>query len=244
MTDSRYSHGPQNCRACFSGTGDELRLGDWRLVNNPGYYGSSAPEIFVLGFSKGANQNRTAKEGDFDRIAFANARHRLQCVLEVLGVMPSGRSIDQLMTKGEPQFGVASLVRCSFSKLKNGVWKTSGDVIPTAFSNADTLQVIRTCTSRHLGELPKGVKLVVLLGTDDRYIANTRSLVERLYPDFQSVNPLAFKAGGALWIYAAHPSPGNGFFNAWAEGPVGDKSAGKRELVLKAMRQCDWRAAA
>ena len=86
--DNRYQHGPQSCRHCFSGSLAELRLGDWRLVNNPGYYGGSSPEILVLGFSKGANQARAAEQGDFEAIAFANARHRLQQVLQVLGVMP------------------------------------------------------------------------------------------------------------------------------------------------------------
>lgn len=54
----------------------------WKLHNNPVYHGSSSPEILVLGFSKAANQNKAAPSGDFDKIAFANARHRLQIILE------------------------------------------------------------------------------------------------------------------------------------------------------------------
>jgi hypothetical protein len=240
MIDPRYQHGPQACRQCFEGAEGELRLGDWRVVNNPGYYGSSSPEILVLGFSKGANQSRAAEQGDFDRIAFANARHRLQQVLQVLGVMPAGRDIDSLMTAKEARFGVASLVRCSFSKLKDGKWKTSGDVIPSAFKDPDTLKIIRTCSAQHLEALPMSVKLVVLLGTDDRYIERTQALAKKLHSDWKPVNPVAFMAGGALWVYATHPSPGNGYFGAWAEGPVDTKSGRKREQVLEAMRQVAW----
>ena len=240
MQDLRYVHGPQSCRKCFAGNSSELRLGDWRLVNNPGYYGSVAPEVLVLGFSKGATQNRAADQCNFDRVAFAGARHRLQEILKVLRVMPPNRSIDQLMTSSEMTFGVASLVRCSFSKLKDGAWKTSGDVIPTSFRGVDTMAIINTCAEQHLGSLPSGVKLVVLLGTDDRYIENTRKLIQKLHSDWESINPVAFKAGGALWVYATHPSPGNGYFNAWVKGPADDKSGSKREMVLQAMKQCNW----
>ena len=240
MTDLRYHHGPQVCKKCFVGTQSELRLGDWRLVNNPGYYGSESPEILVLGFSKGANQNRAAGQGDFDRVAFADARHRLQQLLEVLGVMPDDRSIDHLMTAKELQFGVASLVRCSFSKLKDGAWKTSGDVIPSAFKDPNTLAIIRTCGTQHLGALPPSVRLVVLLGTDDRYIKQTQSLVKKLHSDWKTVSSIAFTAGGALWVHVTHPSPGNGHFKAWVEGSAQEKSGHKRELVLQALRQAGW----
>jgi len=240
MSESLYRHGPQICRTCFSGSASEVRIGDWRLTNNPGYYGSSSPEILILGFSKGANQNRAAEHGHFDIIAFADARHRLQHVLQVLRVMPQERSIDQVMTAKERQFGVASLVRCSFSKLKDGVWKTSGDVIPSAFKDPQTMAVIRCCASQHLGELPPTLKLVILLGTDDRYIESARALVGSLHRDCAEVNSVAFRAGGALWVHATHPSPGNGHFNAWVSGPATSKSGQKRELALQAIRSIEW----
>ncbi len=74
MSDN-YTHGPLQCRACYNGNEPTLVLGDWRLHNTPAYFGSSDPEILVLGFSKGANQNKVAARGDFDKIAFAKARH-------------------------------------------------------------------------------------------------------------------------------------------------------------------------
>lgn len=231
----RYVHGPIQCRLCFGSAERTLELGDWRLHNNPGYYGSTNPRVLVLGFSKGTNQNRAAEEGNFDKIAFAKARHRLQAVLEVLKLMPSDRGIDHLMTAKEHEFGVASLVRCSFCKMKNGECKTSGDVIPSAFTNRDTLAIIQRCASTFLQRLPEGVKVVLLLGTADNYIKKTRSMFVNLYPDFSSANSVAFRAGGALWLYAAHPSPGNGHFDAWLTSGVGNPSGRKRILAQQAL---------
>jgi hypothetical protein len=236
-TNSRYSHGSINCRDCFTGSSEKMmNFGDWRLHNNPGYYGSSSPEILILGFSKGSNQNKVALSGEFDKIAFANARHRLQSILESLEIMPKNRSIDDLMTAEEKQFGVASLVRCSFGKMQsNGTCKTSGDVIPSSFTNLDTLQIIETCLKKYLGDLPKSIKLVVLLGTNETYIKKTKNLIQRLHSDFLIVNNVAFVAGGALWIYATHPSPGNGHFNAWIQNGSDDKSGQKRLLAKEAV---------
>ena len=234
MSDG-YIHGPIQCRACYSGSEPTLVLGDWRLHNNPGYYGSSDPEILVLGFSKGANQNKVAEEGNFDKIAFAKARHRLKAVLETLNVMPSDRGIDALMTVRESKFGVASLVRCSFCKMKGRTCKTSGDVIPSAFTNTSTLPIIQRCAATFLGKLPKRVKLVVLLGTGDSYITKTKAIFSKLYSDYSTINPVAFRAGGALWLYAAHPSPGNGHFDSWVSAGTENPSGQKRIFALQAL---------
>lgn len=232
-----YQHGPQACRACFSGTAHEQRMGDWRLTNNPGYYGSTNPTTLVLGFSKGANQNKAAEGGQFDKIAFAGARDRLSEVLQTLRLMPSDRNIDALMTASEKEFGVASLVRCSFCKLKNGEWKTSGDVIPSAFTNRTTLGVIERCTKHHLSTLPGSVRHVILLGTSDTYIKKVSNLIGTIHKDWRSVNEVAFDAGGARWVFATHPSPGNGHFRAWVDNPESDKSGRKRALAQKALEQ-------
>lgn len=40
-TNNRYSHGSISCRDCFSGSEKIMAIGEWRLQNNPGYYGSS-----------------------------------------------------------------------------------------------------------------------------------------------------------------------------------------------------------
>ena len=112
--------------------------------------------------------------------------------------------------------------------MKNGECKTSGDVIPSAFTDADTLAIIERCVATHLKTLPPSVKRVVLLGTADAYIKKTRTIFGRLYSNYTQVNEAAFRAGDALWVYAAHPSPGNGHFESWISGPPENVSARKR----------------
>jgi hypothetical protein len=236
MPDLRYAHGPGHCRDCFSAHDNNLKeMGDWRLHNNPGYYGSPSPETLILGFSKGANQNKAAALGDFDKIAFAGARHRLKKVLEVLGLMPKDRSIDHLMTAKEPKFGVASLVRCSFCKMKDGNCKTSGDVVPSAFTNSETIKVIERCASKHLAELPSSAKRVILLGNGNPYVTKTSLVLKHLHRDYRQINEMAFQVGNALWIYAAHPSPGNGHFESWATGTADSTQGRKRQLAIEAL---------
>jgi hypothetical protein len=232
-----YVHGPTPCRLCFSRPETILSLGDWRLRNDPGYYGSSRPRILVLGFSKGAHQGRAAAGGEFDRIAFAGMRPRLRAVLETLGLMPSDRGIDHLMSAAETEFGFASLVRCSLCRMKSGRCRTSGDVIASAFRNAETRSIIKRCADTYLGRLPESVKLVVMLGTADGYVAKVTSTFSELHGDFAPVNEVAFRAGGALWVFAAHPSPGNGHFQAWVSGEADEPPARKRVLALRAIER-------
>ena len=230
-----YVHGPTQCRLCFRCPESTLSLGDWRLQNDPGYCGSAWPSVLVLGFSKGAHQCRAAARGEFDRIAFAGMRHRLQAVLETLGLMPSDRGIDHLISAEETEFGFASLVRCSLCRIESGRCTTSGDVIASAFRSAETRSIIKRCADTYLGRLPGSVKLVVLLGTADGYVANATSIFSELYGDFAPVNEVAFRAGGTMWVVAAHPSPGNGHFHAWVSGEAYKAPGRKRVLALRAV---------
>jgi hypothetical protein len=91
-------HGWQPCRACHL-PGQDLRIeGEWHLRANPGYWGAAAPEVLVLGFSKGANQIAASVEGDFDAVAFAGMRKRLRQVLDALGEDLNGQSIDEALS--------------------------------------------------------------------------------------------------------------------------------------------------
>ncbi len=232
-----YRHGPSDCSLCFATGAREQRCGDWQLVRNPGYYGSHDPETLILGFSKGATQNHVAQQGgDFDRIAFAGARHRLREVLERLGLMPADRGIDALMTASEPDFGVASLLRCSLGHWQQGRLATSGPLIARAFIDAQPHTWLEACTRRWLTRLPGRLRRIVLLGNGDRYIADTGALLARLHPDYRQLNAVACRAGGVLWVHAAHPSPGNGHFNRWSTAPADDAQGRKRELAIAALR--------
>ena len=67
VTPSHHHHGPAECRLCFSGVEQALSLGDWRLHNSPGYYGSSNPRVLVLGFDSSAILVRASRDGGLNR---------------------------------------------------------------------------------------------------------------------------------------------------------------------------------
>jgi hypothetical protein len=84
-------------------------------------------------------------------------------------------------------------------------------VILSAFSNRGTLEIVRFSASRYLERLPYSIKIGGLLGASSNYISRTKENYREIFSDFSHVNEVAFRAGNALWIYATHPSPGNGY---------------------------------
>ena len=161
-----YSHGWQECRLCFSGKSSIALPKDWNLHNNPGYAGSSAPSTLILGFSKGANQNEIAKQGNYDRVPFAGMRDRLQLMLDALDLMPTDRSIDQMLTANENEFGAGSLIRCSLCKKKGDNWVTSGALVTDGFRIPEINAIIERCAATFLSKPPESLQRVILLGTN------------------------------------------------------------------------------
>jgi hypothetical protein len=217
-TATSYQHGWNACCRGKDACSEVTRHGDWVLRTNPGYWGSTNPEVVVLGFSKGANQIRAAISGDFDGIAFAGARPRLKQVLTTLGLLAHDEDIDQALTASGRKLGVASLLRCGLSREVGGKLKTSGDVIKRAVKDSWARQTISRCIRHHLPQLPLSVRKVVLLGNDDDYVDAVKSMVSEAFADYREVNRMAFRARGITWVFAAHPSPLNGHFPRWIAG--------------------------
>jgi hypothetical protein len=230
-----FDHGWQPCRACHIPEQGVRVEGEWHLRANPGYWGSSSPQVLVLGFSKGANQIAAAESGSFDGVAFARMRDRLQQVLETLEIDLDGQTIDQALSAQGRVLGAASLIRCGLSVLKDGKLVTSGTIMPKAARNHFTRDVMATCVSRHQRRLPASVTTVVLLGTTDAYIKEVKALLRSQFSDYQDVNDVAFTAQGCTWVFAAHPSPANGKFKNWLNGGRSSASGRKRLLALQAL---------
>jgi hypothetical protein len=228
-----YQHGPTPCRKCFPrGTGESVLLGTLKLHNNPGYYGSSNPQVLVLGFSKGTNQMRASPRGGLDHVAFSGARPTLKRILQALGLIDRTADMDRLLTGAESVFGFASLVRCSLQDASTG---SSGDLPRRVFKERLALPVAKACANEFLAPLPPSVKVVVLLGTSDQYIKNTMRVIGGLYRDFAEVNSVAFTAGGALWVYATHPSGENRHLNEWLNDPPTTTAGRKRADAVEAL---------
>ena len=236
QTDTRYTHGWLDCWDCYQDRKDPYQYKDWELRHEPGYAGSCNPRILLLGFSKGATQSGKAKQGDYDKVPFAGMRGRVQRILETLELMPQDRGIDEMLTAREVEFGAASLVRCTLCHIENGKPITSGAMITASFEAPEIKKIIRRCADRYLADLPQSLQRVILLGTNPDYIEKTSQLFQVLYPDFEWINPVAFRARGAIWVYAAHPSKANGRFENWVKAQPDDPSGYKCLLAKEALK--------
>src|ERR1019366_3624459 len=129
------SHGHITCRRCFTTDGNTQMIGKWQMVNDPTAWGSTTPEILVLGFSKGFTQANAFRSGRLEDIPFKNMRTRLTEELRLLGVLSATETVDQKIVATETKFAFGSLVRCSLSRLNvKGKLACTGEVMPKAFT--------------------------------------------------------------------------------------------------------------
>ncbi|MDO9439629.1 MAG: hypothetical protein Q7T73_01940, partial [Beijerinckiaceae bacterium] len=195
-----FTHGCSDCRVCFketdlpwhSPTEEQFAVGghQWSLRANPGYWGSATPEILVLGFSKGPEQAKligeyvagSHPEKRFEDIAFNDGRNlmrgNLKKLLTSIGLMDPKASIDKLFEPTEKRFGLASLVRCSvtYAKPNSDVFVgTGGGITSTTLKKRPDF--VGNCVKQHLGEIPRSVKLIVMLGVTTGYVDESKKLL-------------------------------------------------------------------
>lgn len=233
MTSQDFpTHGKIGCRICFPNGQSVVTNGLWTARNDPGHWGGCSPRILVLGFSKGKTQADSYANGAFDDVAFHRMRDRLALVLQTLGLLNSYEDINSKFRPDEKEFAFASLVRCSL--VRQG--STSGALVVRAFEEAQALGFVRTCSTRFLGTLPERLRLVLMLGTNDRYIQHASELIRSLHPGVTQFNPVAYGDSKVLWVHVAHPSRANGHLKEWLSGdPAKSRPAGKRELAKQAI---------
>lgn len=236
------SHGPIHCRKCWGGTSENILTtpdGRFRVVNDPGAWGSSDPEVLVLGISKGFTQAREFARGEFDSVPFKNCRQRLKAILVSVGLMNAGTNIDAAMTAAESRYAWGSVVRCSLSgwNASKGAFGAGTPQVLPAFKHQDARRFLDGCTRRFLAELPRRTKVVCLLGNDDRYIETLAAVLNGMHKgQYQRVNPVVHRVGGTLWVHVAHPSPGNGYFSAFLNDPASSGQGRKRHLAQTAIQ--------
>lgn len=235
--DDLPRHGWIACRKCLSPSETELRTGAWKVVNDPAAWGSSRPSVLVLGFSKGFTQSDAGRSGRFEDVPFKGMRPRLSETLSALGVLNRGEDVTDRVAATETELAFGSLVRCSLSRFnpKKQRLECTGAIMPKAF-NEEVAPLVRNCGETFLRRLPESLKLIVMLGTGDAYIAGCRALVQQLHSkSFAIVNDVAYRAGGVLWVHASHPSGLNGHHTSWMEGSPTDKQGRKRLLAQSAI---------
>ena len=211
-----------DCRVCFPSSYSKPTLitGSWQLTNNPFAIGCQKPRILVLGFSKGKTQcSIWERGGEADQVLFGgiSMRRNLTYILRTLGLLAKNEKVDDRISRNEKIFAFASLVRCSISRSLRGQYVTSGTIIQKAFREIPG--VLENCANRFLRHLPTELKLILMLGLGDSYIANCRVLLERMTGvEAQILNPVTYLIGERLWVHVAHPSPANVSLRAWLDG--------------------------
>lgn len=90
----------------------------------------------MLGFSKGFTQAKAYKNGDFDKVAFANFRERLKSVLVRLGILDDRTDIDTLFKAEQKLWAFGSLVRCSLCRKdpQSRKWAATGPLVKKGVS--------------------------------------------------------------------------------------------------------------
>jgi hypothetical protein len=194
------------------------------------------PTILLLGFSKGFTQADAFRSGRFEDVPFKDMRARLTEELRLLGVIGKSETVDQKMVATETEMAFGSFVRCSLSRTnRDGKLVCTGEVMPKAFSEEISTKV-ETCARTYLADLPRAVKLVLLLGTTNAYIKGCRGVIRSLYSDnFFHVNDVSYRTEGVTWVHISHPSGLNGHHNTWIAGDPATKPGRKRNLALEAI---------
>jgi hypothetical protein len=179
-------------------------------------WGSTTPEIVVLGFSKGPTQAGALASVAHDEIAYKGSRQNVGKILAHLGLIPADspdglkRCVDRLIADPAGRFHFASLVRCTVERFdrKAGAWKGSGGGMLDKFVALPFGQrVAANCATAFLGRLPDRTRLIVMfgLGTRLNYVASARELFRHARPGpWRTLNPVAYTDGAVTVVHVEH----------------------------------------
>jgi hypothetical protein len=237
-------HGKINCSKCFGENSltwgaSVFEENGWRLENNPCSWGSQNPIVLTLGFSKGTNQTRELLDTPFNDIPFRGFRSNLTRIMRILNLLSPQDSVDEKISKNEPNFAFGSLIRCSISKkdVLSGKFLKSGSIINLSSSDTIAQKIIENCMGQHLGKLPPRLKLVVMLSNDDEYVLACVNAIRKIHNGVSKLNDVAYGNNQVTWVHVIHPSGASGrHIGDWLSAPDG-KQAKKRELAKRAVRQ-------
>ena len=215
-------HGKINCRHCFNSADSNMFKPHplWQLRDDPGAWGGSAPEILVIGFSKGSTQANIYEKGNFEDVAFGGlARIRLDQALKRVGLLSYNEHVTNHIENPKYKFAFGSLVRCSLTReTKDGKHLSSGPLIVKSFKEIPN--ILENCAQKFIGDLPKCTKTILMLGISSAYIKGCFKLLSRIYPKLQKINSVSYYDGSRLFVHITHPSPGNGHFSSWKKGNI------------------------
>ena len=168
---------------------------------------------------------------------FKGMRTRLTETLQALGLMSSCQTVDGKMHANEKEFAFGSLVRCSLARRNGkGHLECTGAVLPKAFVEEVSV-VTRACASNYLTNLPASVRLVLMLGTTDGYVAGCKRLIRSIHPStWEEINDVSYRASGVVFVHVSHPSGSNGHHTKWMRGDVTTPTGMKRRWAEEGVR--------
>jgi hypothetical protein len=222
---------------------DERRF---RLLPPPAAYGAQNPVVAVLGMTYGATQNNLAVSHFDERKAFAGFRDRLDRLLKRVGVFHEGDNCDAKTKASEVDFHFGSVVRCSLMGFDNNMKKYSSEstfVLKGFQETNEACRTLKNCVDVHLRVLPNRLKLVILLGNSNSYVAAIRRQVKRIFPkDYEKLGNKTHFAGGRFWVHLTHPSRGNyAYFDKYLDDPADFGQGPVREDAIKFIERSDFR---
>lgn len=214
-------HGRVDCALCHRGQSyqfDVTRTEEdgWRITDNPLAWGNVAPEVLVLGFSKGPTQAGALSRQPHDQIAYRGGRKNLAKILHHIGLIdaPDGRQIDEAIANRYGRFHFASLIRCTVERFDRGErdpekqWKgTGGGMLDKFVSHAFGRTVLNNCSTRFLSALPTETRLIVMLGLGTRgnYVTTCRQALAKARPGrWRTINEVAYADDNVVVVHTEH----------------------------------------
>lgn len=214
------THGRVNCTRCFTSCGQvefdttKRTEKDWRITANPLSWGNEAPEVIVLGFSKGPTQAGALATTPHDKIAYKGGRGNMGKILKHVGLLQQhagedlGQAVSRLIEDRHGRFHFGSLIRCTVEQYKKGVWTGSGGgmldkFVATPFGQ----EVAKNCTTRFLQNLPDRTKLIVMfgMGRNLNYIRESFALYEKARGSAWTwINDVAYTDGKVTVVHVEH----------------------------------------
>jgi hypothetical protein len=218
------------CNLCHRGQPfdfDRTRTteGAWRITNNPLAWGSTEPEIMVLGFSKGPTQAGALASTPHDQIAFKGGRANLAKILHHIGLLPEpdGRLAARAIADPHGRFHFGSLIRCTVEQndARKGWSGTGGGMLDKFVATPFGQQVLSQCSTRFLAALPTATRLVVMLGMGSKgnYVTACRKAFATARPgQWRMINEVAYTDGRITVVHTEHFASQGRYIPDWLSG--------------------------
>lgn len=233
-----FSHGVVSCTRCWEDDSSVQEAGSFRLIRDPGHWGSGNPRVLVLGMSKGNIQSNAFGREPFEAVAFKGIRDRILLLFKSVGLLrvEDLAAFERRFTAYEEEFAFASVIRCSltgWNPKKRAFTAESPAVLPAFRPASEGHKFVTNCVQQHIAQLPSKTRLVVLLGNTDGYIKAMSAAVAAARGEADFINPVAYRSSGVKFVHLAHPSRGNGHFDAFLRGE--GKPGQKRDYAKQAI---------